>query len=93
MVLTTVSGHYSHGILPTGLTPLSPSQVKNHIYLFSFQPNKYEILACKLEVIQLIEFLTSRRTRTEHPAFEPPRVDGKTEYKFRVSLMSAVTRT
>lgn len=52
MVLTTVSGHYSHGTLPIGLTPLSPSQVKNPIYLFTFQPEKYKVLSCKVEVTQ-----------------------------------------
>lgn len=52
MVLTTVSGHYPYGTLPTGLIPLSPSQAKNHVYLFFLQPNKYRILSCKVELTQ-----------------------------------------
>ena len=52
MVVTTVSGCYSHGTLPTGLTPSSPSQAKSHVYMFTLQPNKYKILSCKVELTQ-----------------------------------------
>lgn len=52
MVLTTVSGHYTYGTLPTGLIHPSPSQAKNHVYLLILQPNKYRILSCKVELTQ-----------------------------------------
>lgn len=50
MVTNTVSGRYLHGPLPTGLTPSSVSQAKNHIYLFTLQPSKYEILSHEVEL-------------------------------------------
>lgn len=52
MVLTTVSVRYPYGTLPTGLIPSSPSQAKNHVYLFILQPNKYGILSCKVGLTQ-----------------------------------------